>query len=70
MGKFWSFVYEMSLAVDHSLDFIKKNLRRTSKNSIVVIKPRENKRGNESSVASTERYYPIELIHLISRQVS
>ena len=27
---------------------IKENLRRASKESIAVIKPRENKRGNES----------------------
>ena len=30
-----------------TLDFIKENLRRTSKESIAIIKPRENKRGNE-----------------------
>ena len=30
------------------LNFIKENLRRASKESITVIKPGENKRGNES----------------------
>ena len=34
--------------VYHSLDFIKENLRTASKESIAIIKPRENKRGNES----------------------
>ena len=28
--------------------FIKENLRRDSKESIAIIKPRENKRGNKS----------------------
>ena len=30
-------------------DFIKENLGRASKESIAIIKPRENKRENESS---------------------
>ena len=34
--------------VYHSLDFIKENLRRVSKESIAIIKPTENKRRNES----------------------
>ena len=48
-GRFWSFVDEASWAVDHSLNFIKENLRTASKESIAIIKPREKKRGNESS---------------------
>ena len=31
-----------------TLDFIKENLRRASKESIAIIKPRENTRGNKS----------------------
>ena len=31
-----------------TLDFIKENLRTASKESTAIIKPRENKRGNES----------------------
>ena len=30
------------------MNFIKENLRRASKKSITVMKPGENKRGNES----------------------
>ena len=48
MGRFWSFVEEASWAVDHYLDFTKENLRRASKESIAIIKPRENK--GEASV--------------------
>ena len=48
MSRFFSFVDETSWAVDHSLDYIKENLRRASKESIAIIKPRENKVGNES----------------------
>ena len=47
VSRFWSFVDESSWAVDHSLDFIKENLRRASKESIAIIKPIENKRGHE-----------------------
>ena len=46
VSRFRSFVDETSWAVIHSLDFIKKNLRRASKESIAIIKPRENTRGN------------------------
>ena len=31
-----------------TLDFVKENLRKASKESIAIIKPRGNKRGNES----------------------
>ena len=48
MSRFWSFVDEASWAVYHSLDFPKENLRRASKESTAIIKPRENKRRNES----------------------
>ena len=37
------------VAVVHSLDFIKENLGKASKKRTAIIKPRENKRGNESS---------------------
>ena len=40
MGRFWSFVDEASGAADHSLDFIKENLRTASKESTAIIKPR------------------------------
>ena len=33
--------------LSHSFYFIKENLRRASKESITVIKPRENERNNE-----------------------
>ena len=34
--------------MDYSLNFITENPRRASKESITVIKPGENKRGNEN----------------------
>ena len=48
MGRFRSFVDEASRAFDHSLNFVKENPRRASKKNITIIKPGENKRGNES----------------------
>ena len=48
MGRFRNFEDEASLAVVRSLNFTKENLRRASKESITIIKPGENKRGNES----------------------
>ena len=46
-GRFRSFADEASWAVGHSLNCIKENLRRASKESITIIKPGGNKRGNE-----------------------
>ena len=42
VGRFRNFQNEASCAVDHSLNFIKENLRRASKEIITVIKPGEN----------------------------
>ena len=39
MGRFRSFVDEVSLAVNHSLNFTKENLKRAGKESITIIKP-------------------------------
>ena len=50
-----------------TLDFIKENLRRASKESIAIIKPRENKRENKSSGSFSKRYCQIEPIRLISK---
>ena len=40
---------------DHSLNFMNKNLGRVSKGSITIIKPQENKTGNESFDGSKRR---------------
>ena len=48
VGRFGNFENEASRAVGYSLNLIKENLRRASKESISVIKPGENKRGDES----------------------
>ena len=34
--------------MDYSLNFVKENLKRASRESITVMKPGENERGNES----------------------
>ena len=48
VGRFRNFADEANCIVDHSLNCIKENLRRASKESITITKPRENKRENES----------------------
>lgn len=61
--KFRSFADEASWAADHPLNFIKGNQRRASKKSITIMKPRENKRGNESFGGLKERYSRIYWTH-------
>ena len=55
MGRFRSFEEEASLAVDHSLNFFKENLRRVNMESITIIKPERTKEEPRALVASKER---------------
>ena len=45
-GRFRSFVDEASCAAEHSLNWIMENPAEASKESITIIKPREDQRKN------------------------
>ena len=46
--QFWTFALEASWAADRALNIMKENLRRVSKESITITKPRQYKRQTKS----------------------